>query len=802
MLVGKSWVSVSGLAMAVACASPGWAQGTAPVGDPPSAEPTPTGNASDPQQPLTPTDELPDEIVVTAQKRTERLQDVPVAVSVISGAAIAAQGGVNIEGAQYLVPTLTFRKSGTSVNQSLYLRGVGTSTFSIGGEPSVSTVLDGVVYSRAGEAFGDLVDIERIEVLRGPQGTLFGKNASAGVVNIISRRPGREFGGYAEASYFDRNEYRARVAIDVPFGPSVRSRLVGFYSDYDGNIRNETLGRFVNGYQRYGVRGIIVADASEDVQFTLIGDYRQAKDDCCGEVIGTTPTNFAATILPEARGDRTRRLRQNLVTRTEEESYGVSLQGDATFGDQTITSITAYRNYSNTEIRDGDFVDQAYVGIPQLHDSGPQTGETFSQEIRLTSPGRQFFDYVLGGFYSRAQSDRTFTRDDIVCTARTPSPTAVIPCGSPAANPSTFPTGTATFGSVFQNLALFGQGTVNISEAFRLIAGLRYTVDRLNVFHSRITRLTGPGIQPNFDQGVFDANGNAAASNGIPFRTRVKNDNLSGKAGAQFDLSDDSTAYATYSRGYKGPAFNVFFNLTVTGTGVIEPESADSYEIGLKNAFFGGRLVLNLAAYYAKYRNYQANNPDLLLIGGVPTVVTRFTNAGDISTRGAELDVLWRPLADLSIGGGLAYTDAKVDRFRLPPGGNPAQIIPDGTPLAYAPKLKASLSADYRIRTAGAVDVVLGAQGSYQSRQLSLFDANLAARNASFIDGYALLNVSAGIVSADERYRLLFQVKNVFDQSFAAAIGSGGPGASFRYLIPREADRYVGVTGRVAFGAD
>ena len=130
----------------------------------------------------------PAEIIVTAQKRSERLQDVPVAVSVISGAALEAKGGVNIESAQYLVPTLNFRKSGAAINQSLFLRGVGTSTFSIAGEPSVSTVVDGVVYSRAGEAFSDLVDIERIEVLRGPQGTLFGKNASAGVVSIVTDR--------------------------------------------------------------------------------------------------------------------------------------------------------------------------------------------------------------------------------------------------------------------------------------------------------------------------------------------------------------------------------------------------------------------------------------------------------------------------------------------------------------------------------------------------------------------------------------------------------------------------------------
>lgn len=180
------------------------------------------------------------EIIVTAQKRSERLQDVPVAVSVVSGDAIANQGRVNLEGAQYLVPALNFVKAGTALNQTLFLRGIGTTTFSIAVEPSVSTVLDGVVLSRAAEAFTDLVDIERLEVLRGPQGTLFGKNASAGVVNIVSKRPGRDLGGTLEGSYFfdNGNEYRVRGAIDLPLSAQLRTRTTAFYDKYDGNIFN------------------------------------------------------------------------------------------------------------------------------------------------------------------------------------------------------------------------------------------------------------------------------------------------------------------------------------------------------------------------------------------------------------------------------------------------------------------------------------------------------------------------------------------------------------------------------------
>ncbi len=752
------------------------------------------------------------DIVVTAQKRSERLQDVPLAVSVVSGDAIAQLGGVNLENAQYLVPTMNFRKSGTTINQSLFLRGVGTSTFSIAGEPSISTVVDGVVYSRAGEAFSDLVDIDRMEVLRGPQGTLFGKNASAGVINIVTRRPGDEFGGYVEGSYYTGgDEYRVRGAVDLPLAEGIKSRFTGFYGSWDGNIRNIAHGgRRVNGYEHWGVRGMIVADPTPDLQFTLIGDYREAKDDCCAEVIGTPATGLAAQLLPDVRGDKSRTINQDLITRTNEKSWGVSLQADWTLGTQTITSITAYRDYRNEEIRDGDWLPAAYVGLNQLHDFGPQTGDTFSQEIRLTSPSNQFLEYVVGAFYSRAYSERSFRRDDIVCnTVPASTPTSLIPCTAPGLS-VTRPTGTAVFGSTFKNLAFFGQATLNLTDRFRVIGGIRYTADQLDVFHSRVTALAGPGINPNFDQGVFDryqqlvASGVSptaaqtqavAASNGIPWRGKTTNDNWSGKAGVQFDIVRESTAYATYSRGYKGPAFNIFYNLSATGTNVIEPETADSYEVGVKNTLFDGRLVLNLAAFYAKYNNYQANNPDE--VAGV--LVTRFTNAGTISTRGVELDVLVQPVRDLSISGGVAYTDAHVDQFKLPTNGTVGSVIPSGTQLGAAVKWKGSVAADYRIRTGGAVDFGLGTQISAQTKQTGQFDANPVIRELTQIPGYTLVNLSASVMDADDRFRLTAQVKNLFDQSFPAAITSGGPGGAYRYIIPREADRYYGITGRINF---
>ena len=773
-------------------------------------------------------DESAGEIIVTAQKREEKLQDVPLAVTVVGGAQIDAQGGINLENAQYLVPSLNFRKSGTSINQSLYLRGVGTATFSIAGEPSVSTVVDGVVLSRSGEAFSDLVDIERIEVLRGPQGTLFGKNTSAGVINIVSKRPTKDFGGFAEAGFAFENgkEYRGRVGVNIPFSENVLSRFTGFYSKYDGNIFNDapSVNRRVNGYKRYGIRGIIEASPSETVQLTLIGDWRKANDDCCAEVIGAPALNpngtvfatfltRAAAALPPLRGDKSRTVRQNLVTQAIEKSWGLSLQADVELGDHVVTSITSYREHDNREVRDGDFLDRPFVGIAQSHDDGPQSGDTFTQELRLTSPSGQAFEYVLGAYYSRAKTERTFTRSNVRCTATT-LPTiggGLLPC-STATGASTidFPIGIANFGSDFKNFALFGQATYHLTDRLNLIGGLRYTKDKLSAFHIRTVPVAGAS-NPPFDAGVFNNGLGGGTPNGIPFRQQVSESNLSGKAGLQYEFSDQSTGYATYSRGYKGPAFNVFFNLNPNGTPTLDPETSDAYEIGLKNTLLDGRLTLNLAAYYAKYKNFQANNPDFVL----NQRVTRFTNAGDVSTRGFEVEAIVRPAKDLTFSGGVAYTDAKVDSFRLPTGANPLDRVQDGTPLGYAPKWKYSWNGDYRVRTGGFADVEFNLATSYQSKQISLFLANPLARQQGTIKSYGLVDLSVSLVDPDDRYKVSFLVKNLFDRSFAAAISDGGPlsaglpaapagqfsgVSSFRYLIPREADRYFGITAKVNFG--
>jgi iron complex outermembrane recepter protein len=812
-------MATSALAM-VATANPVFAQEQQPVDD--SAAPAPA------------------EIVVTAQKRTERLQDVPVAVSVIGGDAIATSGKPSLEGATQLVPSLNFVKAGTALNQTLFLRGLGTTSLSIAFDPTVSTVLDGVVFSRSAEAFSDLVDIERIEVLRGPQSTLFGRNASAGVINIISRAPSDTAGAELEGAFYFNNgtEYRARGSIDLPISDKIRSRTTAFYSKYDGNIFNiaPNVNRRVNGSEHWGVRSRIEVDASETVKLTFIGDSHRNNDDCCADVIAgsplfastsatpgavnTTALALIQTVLPTLQGNETRTINQNRVTRTIERGYGFSAQADVELGNNTVTSITAWRNFANNEIRDGDFYPIAYAGAPQSHDVGPQTGSTFSQELRLTSPGKQFFDYVLGMYYSNTYTKRIFQRDNAICAAIpgvTLPTTSLTPCSTPALTTGAVGAfGRATYDAKAQNMAVFGQGTFNLSDSFRLIAGARYTSDQIDVSFLRVTSPGNRASQVPFDAGVWNEYNRlialgtltlpqaqtAAASftNGIPLITKTTSDNFSGKAGLQYDFSRNMTGYASYTRGYKGPAFNLFFNLQPTGLAPLEPETSNAYELGLKNSFMGGALTLNLAAFYAKYDNFQANNPDTLVLNGVTSVIGRFTNAGSVSTRGVEVDLSYRPSRDFTISGGLAYTDAKIDQFKVPTVRTPNDVVPNGTRLPYAPKFKGSLAFDYRIRTGSAIDFAIGLQGNYQTDQDGTLTPDPVIRRAARIDGYGIVNASVALIDSDDKFKLTFVARNLFDQSYAATIVGGGPSGAYRYQIPRDADRYFGIIAKINFG--
>jgi len=552
-------------------------------------------------------------------------------------------------------------------------------------------------------------------------------------------------------------------------------------------VRNLTLDRTVNGYERYGVRGMIVAEPSPALTFTLIGDWRRMNSDCCAEVIGTLPAGALAGALDGIKvdGDRTREIRQNTLTRTKETSWGLSLQGDLDVGALgTVTSITAYRKYRNYGIRDGDFIDRVYAvpGGNQLDDYGPQPSKTFTQEVRLASPGNQMIEYVVGGFYYRAKQDRTFQRDDIVCSATTLPPVApgLAPC-APGSSTLRFPSAVGSFGSTIESIAAFANVTFNATDRLRLIAGARYTHDKVEAYNLRTpaTNGGGPGL----------------VNGGADFDLSTSNNDFSFRAGAQYDVTDRLMAYATYSQGYKGPAFNVFFNQNANQLDPIAAETADAYEVGAKFKTADGSFMLNTALFYAKYDNFQANS--FVNLNG--SVITQLTNAGAVSTKGVEIETLIRPTRNFTINAGLSYTDAQIDRFNLPPGAPAGSSTRRGERLPLAPAWKGNVGANWKIETGGFANIEIGGQISLTSDQVSSLEANPAVRRAITIDGYALVDANIALVDPNGVWRVNVFGRNLTDQSYASLITSGGPGGSYRYLLPRDVDRYFGVNLRLNY---
>ncbi len=737
-------------------------------------------------------------IVVTAQKVAEDVQDVPIAITAITADRLEQTGTTSLEGLTQLVPSVTFRKGTTSANSAIIMRGVGTITFSVAAEPSVSTVVDGIVLSRSGQAFMDLVDAERLEVLSGPQGTLFGKNASAGLVSIVSKGGTDTLEVTGRAELFEGEEYRLRGSVSGPISTDLSGRITGFYGSYDGNITNVFGGEEndVNGYEHYGARGLIDYD-NGSTRLRFIADVFRADDDCCADVTTVSRGGVldAELGLPGGvdQGLEQRYVNHNLVTQTRDRQWSLTASGDFdVLNDHTLSVVTGYRNWRNTEVREGDFLPRALVGTAELHDLGVVKTEQYSLEARLASDQSNPFFYQVGAFYWRSDNQQQFTREDITCATST-LPVDPITGGQPCNLSDTvntlFPTATSDSDVNSTNYALFGQATYRFNDMFAVTGGLRYTWDDLEFTHVRApgvnatdgTPATGPGVSGNPAGGLISAGGNGTNTSAGD----STNGNLSGRAVLQFTPTDDVMLYGSYTRGYKGPAFNVFFNHTAPNNAVpIDAETSDAFEIGLKSQFADNRIQLNVAAFNVEYDGFQANN--FILLNG--TIITNLTNAGTVQSEGFEVDVLAVPVDGLTLRASGAYADATVKEFNP----NPVTNAPDarnGTRLPLAPEFTYTLGANYETDL-GPLRVYADTDFRHVSSQFSDLG------EGGPIDSYGLWNASIGVSDPDDRYRLNFHVRNITDESFALLnVGNGQ-----RLQIPRDADRYVGVSLRVGFG--
>jgi len=591
------------------------------------------------------------DIVVTAQRREERLIDVPIAVTALSGDTLANNQVRGIDTLQQLVPSLTFTQSTNDLNNNVRIRGVGTALFNVGLESSVSFVVDGVVLSRQGQGFQDLIDIERIEVLRGPQGVLFGKNATAGVINVVTKRPSDSLTFEGEAVIAEQDEYRLRGSVSGPLGTRAGFRLTGFWNDVGGHIRNIATGRDYNGGESYGVRGKLEFEPSDTLNLLLIGDYRKSKADCCQFQARSFANPVALSLLAPIVPSRTNtRVQNDAATFNNTEQWGASLEANLQVGDHTLTSISAYRTWDFANNIDVDGLNNpkplfllplVATGIGQFNVNGGTTDiKQLSQELRISSPTGGFLEYVAGLFYYDLDLDRGFNRRVFFCLPGGANGPAVPgqPCAVPQPRSTFHDANTKT-----KNYAAFGQLTANITDALSLIGGFRVQKEKVSYSGNR----PGTGILG----GDLPLLGPSVGANS------VSDTDLSLKGGVQYAFARNAQAYFTYTQGYKGRGYDVEVTANFATQQPVRPETVDAYELGFKGATADGRLSVNVALFHQKYDDLQVQATTQ--VNGLNQFVQ--TNAGSSTSKGVEVEFTARPTDRFTLSGGLTFLDADIN---------------------------------------------------------------------------------------------------------------------------------------------
>ncbi|MBW8815303.1 MAG: TonB-dependent receptor [Caulobacterales bacterium] len=713
------------------------------------------------------------EVVVTAQKRSERLQDVPISVAALTADQLAVAHLTDTADLQYVVPSIALNQNNSPRAFGVYVRGLGTSTFATQSiEPSSAYVVDGVVYGQAGAAFQDMPDLQRVEVLRGPQGTLFGKNASVGVVSITTRDPGRVFEAEANAHYAAPYDDRGvSLLLTGPITDNLRFIVSGRLSQRDGFVRNLFNGRRLNNRNEFGVRSKLAADL-DDWTFTLAGDYFNRHSHCCMftmRATGATPTAFEQVALGAGIVPSPTNLNVDIDGHviSFEKNYGASFQAERHFqSGYSLVSLTAYRRWWTKDTVDGDGLPTNLLNISLANYWQYQT----SEELRLTSPTGGPFDYVAGLYFF----DQGVTSSGLQLNNVSPSAAFL-----------------NLVHATTRNLAVFGQGNLHLSDRFTLIAGFRALQDKYTAERAR--------SNPIVTTIATVRNAADKATNGTVYRL-----------GAQYTFDRNHMVFATFTRGFKGGGFDT--NPTINGLPSVRPEVPTNFEVGFRTQWLENRLTLNATAFDTNVRDFQA--PSTQINPGTVNGVTTIVNVANLRSRGVEFDGLWRPLQDVDFTLGLngAYIDAFYGSYDRAPCyfgqtaalGCQAGVIPGtsvpttfqvltGKPLGQQPKWTLNLTEHFSHALANGMRVNVDGAIDHQTKRLA---ANFNTDPHYLEPARTLINLSIALTPADDRWRIALYARNLGDVHYVNTIQPnpfGIPNQSFTQYPLYEARRIVGV---------
>jgi iron complex outermembrane receptor protein len=668
------------------------------------------------------------EIVVTATKRSESLQDVPVAVTAYSGELIRSLAIADIEGLAVQTPSFAFSKAGGEAQ--IYIRGVGTNIFGIGADPSVAVNLDGVYLGRTNMGLTQFLDIDRVEILRGPQGTLYGRNATGGAINLVSRMPTRELEGYVTAGFgeFDRTEFQAAVGgpLDDQWAFRIAGRYLkddGYTEDLDPRGSNKLDDNDIKSF-----RGILQFTPNDAVTATLIGEYTEFSNDNTS-VIPRDDLGLAETLGAVPTGS-IHKERNDLPTFFDWDSSGVTLNiGWDLGGGVSLTSITGWKNYNSDFLFNTDGTEIDITRSNFKYDT-----DQWSQELRLDISTSDRWQLLLGAYYFGEDKKGGL---GLVRASLAPQRSFIIPSEN---NTDAW--------------AVFAEATFNLSDKLSLIAGVRYSDEEKEDFSA---------FGLSFDVLGLETPGPVIPI-GAPRITSDSWDAWTPKLGIDYRWSEDVLIYGSATRGFKSGGYNSL----QPSNPAYDPEYIWAYEAGIKSQFADDRIRLNGAIFYYDYTDLQVST--------VLNNLTFITNAAAATVMGVELELLARPTEQLELGLAVSYLDTEYDKFLTAFGSMPCTPVPpattcsrplipfdaSGNQLINAPEWKANATAQYTVPLGGAGSLVLFGQLSFQD------DLYFTQINESAVgqEAITLFDARAAWLSNNGSWEVAAYGKNLTDEDY------------------------------------
>ncbi|MBG4434600.1 TonB-dependent receptor [Pseudomonas aeruginosa] len=726
-------------------------------------------------------------VTVTARRREEDSQKVPTPITVLGGETLEAQRISRVQDLQQVLPSVNVAYIHAR-QSSVAVRGIGNNPASDGLEGSAGIYLDNVYLGRPGMAVFDLLDIEQLELLRGPQGTLFGKNTTAGVLNISTRAPTFTAERTVEVSGGQDGYFQGRGTVSGPLGETLAGRLSAYRTRDDGYIKNIHDDNYLNGGERQGARGQLLFEPNEDFSLRWIADYNE-EDSSNGSMVvyGAAERFWQRAALVGAsplRDPQRRKVNINGRQHVSVHQGGSSLEANWNLaGGYRLTSISAYRYWHFTPANDEQ------LNVSAINDTGVEVHDRqFSQEIRLASPTGGAFDYVVGAYAFRQNlGNKTFT-------SYGPLADLYLLGANLGALNDTYSKANGKIET--DSFALFAQGTWHLTERLDFTAGLRGTYEEKNAKVERFAPLGGAAVGGvgaavrNGQLGAYDS-GDLSQYNFAP----------SALLSLSYQFSDDLLGYASLSHGEKSGGVNLAVGSAPSAGAdslLVGPERANDAELGLKSTLFDRRLLLNANLFWTGIHGYQATT--LYQAPGSTQLVQVLANAGSVRSRGLEFEATALPLRGLTLNFNGSYNDVTYLSFKDAPcpaevstrPGAPSSCDLTGQRVVGASKWIANLNGEYQWRLDDRFQPYVSASYAYRSAAEGTLDNS----DLSKIDGYALVNLAAGLRSdlGDGQLDTSVWLKNAFDKdyylsAFASINGSytasvGQPrtlGVSLRY---------------------